>query len=224
MNKTWIITQREFTSRVRKKTFLLTTILLPILFGAFYFGIIWFSVKGGDAVKVIVVDKPALFHNNLKSDGDINFTFHNNLSEQQLTDSVQAGKYTAYMYIPENFNSITDSIRLRTAKSLGLLSKDKVERRINTQLKEYKLLALVPQTQLDSAQRNANIDINRLDADQKQDKSGASYVVGMVSGFLIYIVLFIYGTMVMRGVMEEKVNRIAEVIVSSVKPFQLMMG
>lgn len=224
MNKTWIITQREFTSRVRKKTFLLTTILLPLLFAGFYAAIIWFSVKGGDAVHVLVSDQSNVFESNLKSDGDVSFDFKNQLSLKQLEDSVKAGKYNAYMYVPQQFNSATDSIRIRTAKSLGLITKEKVERRVNSHIKEYKMLAYVSKSQLDSVQRNANVDINRIDNEEKQNKSGVAYAVGMVSGFLIYIVLFIYGTMVMRGVMEEKVNRIAEVIVSSVKPTQLMMG
>lgn len=224
MNKTWIIAQREFTSRVRKKTFLLTTILLPLLFAGFYAAIIWFSVKGGDSVKVLVSDQSNVFEGNLKNDGDISFVFQNGLKENQLRDSVQSGSYNGYMYIPEQFNSATDSIRIRTAKSLGLITREKVEKRINSQIKEHKMLAYVSKAQLDSVQRDAILDINKLESDKKQDKSGVAYAVGMISGFLIYIVLFIYGTMVMRGVMEEKVNRIAEVIVSSVKPIQLMMG
>lgn len=224
MNKTLIIAQREFTSRVRKKTFLLTTILLPLLFAGFYFAIIWFSVKGGDAVKVLVSDRSNVFNGNLKSDADVSFQFLNQATEQQLEDSVNAGRFNAYMYVPEQFNNATDSIRIRTAKSLGLLTKEKVEKRINGQFQERKMLTLVSQSQLDSVRKDANLDINPIKSEKKNDKAVASYVIGLASGFLIYFVLFIYGTMVMRGVMEEKVNRIAEVIVSSVKPFQLMMG
>lgn len=224
MNKTWIITQREFTSRVRKKTFLLTTILLPLLFAGFYALIIWFSVKGGETLKVAVADKSNVFEGNLKSDGDISFVFLNSLTAQQLEDSVIAGSYNGYMFIPEKFNSAADSIKIRTSKALGLLSREKVEKRINNQIKEHKMLSYVSKAQLDTVQRDAILDIKKINSDDKQDKSGVAYAVGMVSGFLIYIVLFIYGTMVMRGVMEEKVNRIAEVIVSSVKPSQLMMG
>ena len=223
MNKTWIIAQREFTSRVRKKTFLLTTILLPILFAGFYFAIIYFSVKG-DQVQVIVADRADVFQGNLKNDGDANFTFFNTLEEKQLEDSVRAGKYAAYLYVPENFNTATDPIKIRSGKALGAISKDRLEKRVDTKLKEKKMLAFVSKAQLDSAQQEARFDIQKLDAEDKKDKTTAAYIVGYIAGFLIYIVLFIYGTMVMRGVMEEKVNRIAEVIVSSVKPFQLMMG
>ena len=78
---------------------------------------------------------------------------------------------------------------------------------------------------LDSAKKEGNIQFSTIEGKNDSGKeAGLSYAIGYISGFLIYIVLFIYGTMVMRGVMEEKVNRIAEVIVSSVKPFQLMLG
>ncbi|NML20788.1 ABC transporter permease [Pseudoflavitalea sp. G-6-1-2] len=224
MNKTWIIIQREFLSRVRKKTFLLSTILLPILLAGVYAGMIYFSVKGNDEVKIAVSDKANIFQNELKNNDDISFTFLNDLSAKQLEDSVRAKKYTGYLYIPENINLATDSLNIKSVKSIGLFSSEKIKGRINSALREKKLLALVSRSQLDSAQRNANFTISRLDGNNKPDKAITVYAVGFGSGMIIYIVLLIYGTMVMRGVMEEKTNRIAEVIVSSVKPFQLMMG
>lgn len=224
MNKTWIIIQREFLSRVRKKTFLLSTILLPILLAGVYAGMIYFSVKGNDEVKIAVSDKANIFNSHLKNNDDIKFTFLNDLSEKQLEDSVRAKKYTGYLYIPENINIVTDSFTVRSVKSIGLFTSEKIKGRINSTLKEKKLLALVSKAQLDSAQRDANFRIAPLDGNNKPDKAMTVYVVGFGSGMIIYIVLLIYGTMVMRGVMEEKTTRIAEVIISSVKPFQLMMG
>lgn len=224
MNKTWIIIQREFLSRVRKKTFLLSTILLPILLAGVYAGMIYFSVKGNDALKIAVTDKANIFQSELKNNDDISFIFLNNLTEAQLADSVRAKVYTGYLYIPEHINLATDSLIVKSNKSIGLFSSEKIQRRINSTLREKKLLALVSKPQLDSAQRDANFKISRLDGNNKTDKAGLIYAVGFGSGMLIYIVLLVYGMMVMRGVMEEKSNRIAEVIVSSVKPFQLMMG
>ena len=97
---------------------------------------------------------------------------------------------------------------------------------INKRLEEQRLLALnISKAELDSAQQAMKINFPTLSGSTGDDgKETVGYIVGYVSGFLIYIILFIYGTMVMRGVMEEKVSRIAEVIISSVKPFQLMMG
>ncbi|HRH59808.1 MAG TPA: ABC transporter permease [Chitinophagaceae bacterium] len=80
------------------------------------------------------------------------------------------------------------------------------------------------QTRIDSLQENTNLQFNTLSGTNSDTKSTVASIAGYISGFLIYLILFIYGTMVMRGVMEEKVSRIAEVIVSSVKPYQLMLG
>lgn len=106
------------------------------------------------------------------------------------------------------------------------MSRNKIEDKLNAALEQQRLLALnISPAQLDSAKQEGNIQFSTVEGKNDSGQEiGISYAVGYVSGFLIYIVLFIYGAMVMRGVMEEKVSRIAEVIVSSVKPFQLMMG
>jgi ABC-2 type transport system permease protein len=139
------------------------------------------------------------------------------------------GAYDAYLFIPNGYNlqSGEPQISFRSSKALGLMTRDKIEDRINNALEEKKLLALnISKGQLDSARLENNaIAFTTNDGKKNNEtKVGISYVVGMIAGFLIYIILFVYGTMVMRGVMEEKVSRIAEVIVSSVKPFELMLG
>jgi ABC-2 type transport system permease protein len=113
-----------------------------------------------------------------------------------------------------------------SGKSVGLLTRDKIQNLINDKLEQQRLFALnLSKEQVDSAQKSVKINFPTIQGtDESDTKEAISYAVGYASGFLIYIILFIYGTMVMRGVMEEKMNRIAEVIVSSVKPFQLMMG
>jgi len=115
---------------------------------------------------------------------------------------------------------------LVSAKTVGLLSRAKIQDVINNKLEEKRMLSFnISKAQLDSVHKQSGIRFASLQGEEDTGtKAGVSYAVGMISGFLIYIILFIYGTMVMRGVMEEKVSRIAEVIVSSVKPFQLMMG
>jgi len=227
MNKTWIIVQREFFTRVKKKTFLVTTILLPLLIFGFYAMMIYFSVKGADDYKIAVADKANIFNNtNPSSDKEIIFE----LSKEDtvtLNRQVEKGTIDGYLLIPENYKLLeNDSLELRSSKTVGLTTRGSIERRINRILEEKRfLLQNIPKEKLDSLRRDTEITYRGLDgAGEQQSKAGISYAVGFISGFLIYIILFIYGTMVMRGVMEEKVNRIAEVIVSSVKPFQLMMG
>jgi ABC-2 type transport system permease protein len=118
-------------------------------------------------------------------------------------------------------------VQVVSGKSVGLVTRAKVEDRIKSALEEKRLLAQsgFSRAQLDSMQKsNAVVFSSIKGTDESDSKVGASTIIGYISGFLIYIVLFIYGTMVMRGVMEEKTSKVAEVIISSVKPFQLMLG
>ena len=228
MNKIILIAKRELLTRIRKKTFLLTTIMLPLIIFGFYGLIIYFSVKGDDGLNVGVADKANLFEGKMESKGDVKFTFMNNESEASLKEKLQKKDIDAYVIVPPGITIANfDTLRFVSGKKVGLSSRDRIERRINNSLEEKRLMALnISKSTLDSIQNRENhLTFSTLEGKEEDDnKVGVSYAVGFMSGFLIYIVLFIYGTMVMRGVMEEKVSRIAEVIISSVKPFQLMMG
>ncbi|CAN5698181.1 ABC transporter permease [soil metagenome] len=227
MNKVLLVARREFLTRVQKKTFLLTTILLPLIIFGFYAMIIYFSVDGGSAMNIAVADKANVFNGSIDKTDDVSFSFVNNISADALKADVKAGKYEGYIFVPENINVLNnDSIQILTEKSIGLMSRNNVEDALNRKLEEKRFTSLnISKAQLDSVHKKSTIKFATIEgAEDSNTKAGFSYLVGMVSGFLIYIILFIYGTMVMRGVMEEKVSRIAEVIVSSVKPFQLMMG
>ena len=228
MNKILLIAKREFLSRVQKKTFLLTTIGLPLIIFVFYGMIIYFSVKTTDNYKIAVADNANIFNGKLfNNDNEIVFEFvHSPLTE--LQKDLATNKYNAYLFVPENYTiEGKDTLQFRSSKAMGIMTRDKIQSRINKALEEKRLMGLnISKSQLDSLQQEKET-INFTSANGKTEnetKVGVSYAVGMISGFMIYIILFIYGTMVMRGVMEEKVNRIAEVIISSVKPFQLMMG
>ncbi|MCZ2224176.1 MAG: ABC transporter permease [Chitinophagales bacterium] len=231
MNKILIIARREFLSRVQKKTFLLTTIGLPILIFGIYALIIYFAVKTSDNFTVAVADEANVFENKLseKSDGEIKFVSVKNETPQSLKQQIEEKKIDAFVFIPSNFNVIEnkDSIQVISGKSIGIITREKIERRITNVIEEKKMLGSLNLTkaELDSLQQtNKIIFTSTTGVEDSNKKAGLSYGVGFASGFLIYFILFIYGTMVMRGVMEEKTNRIAEVIISSVKPFQLMLG
>jgi ABC-2 type transport system permease protein len=230
MSKILIITQREFLSRVQKKTFLLTTIGLPILIFVFYAMIIYFSVKTTDSFQIAVLDQPNLFNGKLADeDADIVFSFVQNETASSLKQKVDTEKLDAYVIIPKTFDlaTIKDSLQIVSKKSIGIMTRQKIQHTISSAIEEKKLLTglSISKNQLDSLQRSNEIKFASTEGKNDSDiKAGISYGVGFGSGFLIYIILFIYGTMVMRGVMEEKTNRIAEVIISSIKPFQLMMG
>ena len=227
MNKISLVAKREFITRVQKKTFLLTTILLPLLFFGFYALMIYFSVSTNEKFNIAVNDDANIFKGKIEGDENIHFSFTQHQTQQDLKAQVENGKYDGYAIIPPSTNILElVTIPIVTENSVGIMSRGKIEDKLNAALEQQRLLALnISKSQLDSAKSSAKIQFSNIKGkNNSDDEQGLSAGVGYISGFLIYIVLFIYGTMVMRGVMEEKVSRIAEVIVSSVKPFQLMMG
>jgi ABC-2 type transport system permease protein len=227
MNKISLIARREFLTRVQKKTFLLTTILLPLLFFGFYALMIYFSVSTDEKYNIAVADDANIFKGKIEGDENVSFTFVQHETPQTLKEEVQSGKYNGYAFIPAETKILDKvSIPVVTEKSVGLMSRGKIEDKLNSALEQQRLLELnISKSQLDSARKAGDIQFSTIEGKSDSgEQAGISYAIGYISGFLIYIVLFIYGAMVMRGVMEEKVSRIAEVIVSSVKPFQLMMG
>jgi len=227
MHKILLVARREFLSRVQKKTFLLTTILLPLIIFGFYAMIIYFSVKTGSNTKIAVADEANIFNKKLDSKDEISFEFVQGETAATLKAKLEDKKFDGFVYIPADTKLlISNHLQVTTSKTLGILTRGKIEDILNKRLEEQKLLSLnITSQQLDSARKAVDISFPTLKGDGDSDnKQTVSMIVGYASGFLIYIILFIYGTMVMRGVMEEKMNRIAEVIVSSVKPFQLMMG
>lgn len=225
MNKTFIIIQREFLSRVKKKTFLLSTILLPILIFGLYGLIIYFSVKSEDNIRVAIVDSKGLLENKIQSDNAMSFTFLKQADTAQLEKDLVDKKYSGYILLPDSLSK-RDSLQYYTRNNVGLMTQGKIESRINKALEKSSLQQLlapgISLEQVESSKTKVDLKVSKKDG--KSGNAGFATALGFICGFLIYMVLFIYGTMVMRGVMEEKTNRIAEVMVSSVKPYQLMIG
>ena len=227
MNKIALVARREFLTRVQKKTFLLTTILLPLIIFGFYAMMIYFSVSSGTNTKIAVADNANIFNGKLENDDEVTFSFLQNETKASLEKKTGDKEYDGYIFIPADTKPlINDSIKLISGQKIGLITRGKIQDIINKQLEQVRLLSLhITKEQLDSARNNNSISFATINGNDDSDiKEGVSMAVGYASGFLIYFILFIYGAMVMRGVMEEKVSRIAEVIISSVKPFQLMMG
>jgi ABC-2 type transport system permease protein len=228
MNKILLVARREFLSRVQKKTFLLTTIGVPLLIFIFYALIIYFSMKGNDSLNIAVVDNANLFQQNqLQSDDEINFKVLKNQTTETLNAQLENKKIDGYIVIPQGYNVMSiDTLQVKSAQSISLTSRNKIQKAVTDVLDEKRLSAFnLSKSKIDSLKNMSTIKFSTSKNENDSDvKAGISYGVGFTSGFLIYMILFIYGSMVMRGVMEEKVSRIAEVIVSSVKPFQLMMG
>ncbi|HYJ38514.1 MAG TPA: ABC transporter permease [Chitinophagaceae bacterium] len=230
MNKIWLIIQREYLTRVKKKSFLLTTILVPIVIIGFYAAIIAIAV--GDSTekeKIAIIDESNLFEGKVPSQKDnnesITFDFISESKDSFQKKYADQG-YTAYLYIPKLDIKNPKGIELHSQSTVSINVKNRVERTLDKAIESRRLLnENIDPEKYQAIKSNVNVD-SQIDSEDGGKKSveGVAYAVALAAGILIYMVLLIYGSMVMRGVMEEKTNRISEVIVSSVKPFQLMMG
>ena len=228
MNKIWLITRREYLTRVRNKTFLLSTFLLPLVIILFIAGSVVISQQTKSRHRIAVVDANGYFKDYLKSDSAISFDFSPGV------DSVNYEQKgcTAVLIIPALHGDPSHKTiyRLKYKKQLGLEGGIELENRVNNAITDHLIYeqTRIGRATLDSIRKSADIAEMRSYEDQgktvRESSQGMAFIIGYSSGILIYILTFIYGAMVMRGVMEEKTSRIAEVVVSSVKPFQLMMG
>ncbi|MBL7763275.1 MAG: ABC transporter permease [Chitinophagaceae bacterium] len=225
MNKIWLVIQREYLTRVKKKSFLITTILVPLIIIGFYAAILAVQISdSSETAKIAVIDDANLFGGKLEStDKNIQYDFVTGDTEQGYKTKYKKAGYNYFLYIPKIDINDPKGINIHSEASLGITTKSKVERAVNNALEAKRMEAAnIKADQFKSI--NSDITItNPLDSG-KESSTTAATIVATVCGVLIYMILMIYGTMVMRGVMEEKISRIAEVIISSVKPFQLMLG
>ena len=225
MHKIWIIIQREYTSRVKNKRFLLVTFLVPLLMVGLIVGSAYFSFKGTEERKIAVVDPNGFFKDKLKNSNQLKFEFSSGVD----TSNYQAKGYTDILLMPLFEGDKKADYILRSKKSMGFSLQESISNKINAAIEDRMLeKAGIKQNVLDSIHQSAQIAELKAYEDEgkksKESNAALAMGIGYASGLLIYITMFIYGTMVLRGVMEEKTNRIAEVIVSSVKPFELMLG
>ena len=229
MNKTWLVIQREYLSRVTKKSFFVITLVVPLIFAGFYAAIFAIALSGSsDKQKIAVLDEGSLFTGNegLLSDNNATYTFIRNENEASFKSKYKEQGYSSFLYIPKLDIRHPEAIKLHSQSAVNLLAKSRVEKKLDRAIEAKRLeQARIDPEIYKAISSDVSVD-NAVDSGKGEKKSsaGLAYGVAFAGGILIYIILLIYGTMVMRGVMEEKTNRIAEVIVSSVKPFQLMLG
>ncbi|MGE5108620.1 MAG: ABC transporter permease, partial [Sphingobacteriales bacterium] len=226
MNKIWLIIKREYITRVRNKAFLISTFLLPIVMILFIFGSVFIAVSSKSKLKVAVANDPGYLRNSIKSDSSsIIFDFVPDVDSLNYA----AKGYDAVLYIPSN--GISNNYAVYSKKQLGLENEGRITSKLNKAIENKLLLQKgIHKETLDSitAQTKDAVELNNRVLDEsgrvKEANAGLAYGIAFGSGILIYITMIVFGAMVMRGVMEEKTSRIAEVIISSVKPFQLMIG
>lgn len=223
-----LIIQREYLVRVRKKSFLIMTILGPILLAAIYVIPAYLMIREGETRTIAVIDESGLFSKSFENNKNIHFA-PIQVSLANAKEQVRQEKYYAVLYIPKSILEKTNSreVELFSKKGASIEVENKVRETIEKKIQDLKLRQANIDTELLKQIESYEVSVNtaNLEAENEQESNViASSVVGYISAFIIYISIFLYGVQVMRGILEEKTNRIVEVMISTVKPFQLMMG
>ncbi len=237
MNKIWLIIQREYLTRVKKRSFIVMTILGPLLMAGIMIVPIWLAMNSSEVKTVGVIDQTGIFFGKFKNSDNIRF--HYMVSDVATAKSrlKQSGDY-ALLVIPKTEVALPTGAVLYSDGQVNLNVKSYIDRVMTKQIEDLKLQARLNDLQegnknpvnvddiLRSIKTTVDVTTIRIDEEGNEEKSytEVSMVVGIFAGILIYMFIFMFGSQVMRGVIEEKTSRIVEVIVSSVKPFQLMMG
>lgn len=229
MNKITLIIKREYLTRVRKKSFLIMSIIGPILFGALIIGPAWLATMEDTEERTIaVIDSSKIFIENPLPETDyIKFEYIQGKSVSEMQAEFPESGYYGVLYISHLITHTPSGIRIYSDKQISFSVKSHISNAIEKQLERMKLSAAgVDEDILHSVKTEINLKtiMWTKDGEAKESSTELRAVVGYISGFLIYFFIFLFGAQVMRGVIEEKTNRIIEVIVSSVRPFQLMMG
>jgi len=227
MDKVLLIIQREYLVRVRKKSFIVMIFVVPALILAMGGAITLIAKNSNDLSDqqvVKVLDKSGVFAGKFKTEKNLKFE----VTTQSLTalkPELKKDENLSVLQIDSDYKK-KDAVQIYSKKKAGITLTEKIERQMNNIATNSSLLKNHIDTALLKSIKS-DISLNALEiTDTGENKSnlGANITVGIACAILIYLCLFIYGAQVMRGVIEEKTSRIIEVIISSVKPFQLMLG
>ncbi|MEG2365407.1 MAG: ABC transporter permease [Alistipes sp.] len=229
MSQIGIIIEREFNERVRKKSFIITTILMPILMIALMAApALIMRFAGGETKRIAVIDESGLILPQLESTGDMLFeptTLELDSARKELVD------HFGVLWIGADVMTNPNNVKLYANSSSSLSIEGGIGSQIEDIIEEAKLKTYNIENLsqiLDEVKTTVTIQTFRNDESQEEDSQAKSSafasVVGIAMGMLLYMFLLIYGAMVMQSVIEEKNSRVLEVMVSSVRPFDLMMG
>ncbi|MFC5407860.1 ABC transporter permease [Larkinella bovis] len=225
MKTIFLILKREYLVRVKKKSFLIMTFVTPLLVSCLWLVPIIFAMRDIDQKKVEVIDETGQFEKAFKDTKELVFKPVQGSVDQAKKEFGKSG-YDVLVHIPKNILENPKSLKIYAEKNVSLEVKRGIENAVEQEIENIRLLnAGIDRKVLESTKANVSSDTYSLSEEGERDSSsGAATGIGYFCAFVIYIAIFIYGVQVMRGVMEEKTNRIVEVIISSVKPFQLMAG
>lgn len=227
MSKIWIIIQREFMTRVKKKSFILLTILMPFIFAALIVVPLMLATIQGDEQKtVMVVDKTGRYVGSLKSTANYAFVPTADNKDEFYTEDSEV---EAVVQITADLAKNPTAVTIYSPREVKAELLSYVETCLGEQVRREKLSAYnIPELETIIADIQTDFHVATVKRNAEGDETSSNTYIAMTAGFiftfLIYMFVMSYGGMVMQSVMEEKTNRIVELMVSSVKPFQLMMG
>jgi len=229
MRKVLLIIKREYLTRVRKRTFIITTLLFPLLYLGLIFGTGYLAEKTRANLNIGILDSSGYFTKSMldkenQLDKSSRLTLIENKPDVKSLE-LDSSDYDAYIVIPPlDWQKGNNNIELLAKRSYGPEASSLVEAKLNKIWDMVKNDSLKIDAAKQQIMQTSRLGIQFINMSDPKANAKFANAIGLACGFLIYFIILIYGSQVMMGVMEEKTNRIAEVIVSSVKPFQMMLG
>lgn len=229
MNKLKLIIKREYLAKVRNRSFIVMTILSPLLIVGMIAVVVFLTRMNNDQKKVIgILDESIYFGNQFITGPELSFVDFDDLTLEEAKDSVASMGYYGLLHIPNDtsIERVTRGIQFYSANSPSMAVTGMLENRIGKRLREEKLQELGVSEKI-VQELVSNFEIRTTSFSGERSVKGINELkaaIGGGFGYLIMMFIIIYGAFVMRSVIEEKTSRIIEVIISSVKPFQLMLG
>lgn len=233
MNKISLIIQREYSTRVKKKSFIIMTLLMPVLMAGLLILPTYFaSMEDKESRTIAVYDGSAIFLGRLESKDLTKFHFVPEDEYLKIKKNVKSSGFYALLVIPPNFIT-TNRVQIFSESNIPFDLKSTIQEKLRSIIEKDKMAEVIRQTAIPDLQQKINATKTRIVVETVKKAEGGKIeksstelgmFLGIIFGFFMYMFMIMYGVMVMHGVMEEKQSRIVEVIISSVKPFQLMMG
>lgn len=228
MNKIGLIIKREYLTRVRKRSFLIMTFLGPILMAAIYIIPIILALNANNEnMRIAVVDESHWFEDRFTNNEQHTFVNMPSQPIDSVKELVKKGVFDMALYVPPTQLNIPSNAVVFSLKQVPMEVETYISTVMQKEIEDQKLMAKgVDPAIVSAVKTNVNLQIMRMDenGNEKETFTKVQFTLGIVLAMLVYMFIIFFGGQVMNGVAEEKTNRIIEVIISSVKPFQLMMG
>ena len=228
MNKIGLIIRREYLTRVRKRSFLIMTFLGPILMAAIYIIPIMLALNSNEEhLRIAVVDESKWFEDRFNNTKEHTFIPMPGQPIDSVKEMVKNGVFDMALYVPPTQLNIPSNAVVYSIRQVPMEVETYISSVMEKEIEDQKLMAQGVDPEIVSAVKtNVNLSVMRMDekGNEKETFTKVQFTLGILLAMLVYMFIIFFGGQVMQGVSEEKTSRIIEVIISSVKPFQLMMG